>query len=330
MTQETRDSRSGRDIIIAVGSKDTALEDIHTLSRQWSENPEVDITAGKEIRGKVVETASALFLNPDLVLVIVDPDREILQDLKTQIEALKERAHIIVYLTAPPPEGARLIEGKTIRLEQKKERRIEERVRAFIRKYEKKMTHQALSLLTNRIKDESIIDMELMKLVNYVGERGEIRSKDILAVGTETHEESLITLFDAFAAKDRVAALTIFENLLSNGLHVLAIHSFLTKQIRLLLHAKDMEEIFAACPEYGAFARTFGKWKDSLDLKPLEKKHYLPFQKPYYAFNLSKTSRKISKRDLIAFLDMLAALDLSIKTGAKHERFRLEEGLIGA
>jgi DNA polymerase III delta subunit len=329
MTQTTKDSRSGNEIIIAVGSKDNAPEDIHTLSRQWSDSPEVDIVGGKEIRGKVVEIASALFLKPDFVLVLVDPDRETLQDLKPQMRALKERTHVIIYLTAPPSEGHRLIEGKTVVLEQRKERRIEDRVRAFIRKYDKKMTLQALRLLTNRIKDESIIDMELMKIVNYVGERGEIRSKDILAVGTETHEESLITLFDAFAKKDRVSALAIFENLLSNGLHVLAIHSFLTKQIRLLLHAKDMEEIFRAGPEYSAFAKTFGKWKDNLDLKPLEKKHYLPFQKPYYAFNLSKTSQKISKRDLIAFFDMLAALDLSIKTGTKYERVRLEEGLIG-
>jgi DNA polymerase III delta subunit len=330
MTQGTKDSQTGNEIIIAVGSKETALEDIHTLSRQWSENPEVDIAAGKDIPSRIVENASALFLNPDLVLVLIDPDRETLQALRKQIGGLKERIHIIVYLTARPPEGPKLIEGKTIVLEQKKERRIEDKVRAMIRKYDKKMTLQALRLLTNRIKDESIIEMELMKLVTYVGERGEIRSKDILAVGTETHEESLITLFDAFARKDKKEALAIFENLLSNGLHVLAIHSFLTKQIRLLLHAKDMEEIFAAGPEYGAFAKTFGKWKDSMELKPLEKKQYLPFQKPYYAFNLSKTSHKISKRDLIAFLDMLAALDLSIKSGTKYERVRLEEGLISA
>ena len=330
MTQNLKDSHSGNEVIIAVGSKDTAAEDIHILSREWSKYPEVDIAAGKDIKARVVEHASALFLNPDLVLVLVDPDRETLHDVKKQILSLKERAHVIVYLTAPAPEGHRLIEGKTIVLEQKKERRIEERVRAFIRKHDKKMTHQALQLLTNRIKDESILEMELEKLVTYVGERGEIRSKDILAVGTETHEESLITLFDAYARKDTKGALAIFENLLSNGLPVLAVHSFLTKQIRLLLHAKDMEEIFAASSEFGVFSKPFTKWKDGMEIKPLEKKQYLPFQKPYYAFNLSKTSRKISKRELIAFLDMLAALDLSIKSGSKFDRVRLEEGLIGS
>ncbi len=329
MKDDNRATEDKNAILIAIGNKDNVLEDIHTLSRQWAENPEVEIVTGKEIKPRVVEKASALFLASDLVLVLVDPEKDLLNDMRAQLLALQERVHIIVYLTAPLTDGRIPIEGRTVVLEQKKERRIEDKVRAFIRKYDKKMTHQALRLLTDRIRDESILEMELMKLVTYVGERGEIKSKDILAVGTETHEESLITLFDAFARKDKKGALAIFENLLLNGLHILAIHSFLTKQARLLLHAKDMEEVFKAGPEYGHFAKTFGKWKDGLDLKPLEKKNYLPFQKPYYAFNLSKTSEKISKKDLIAFLDMLAALDLSIKSGTKFDRVRLEEGLAG-
>jgi DNA polymerase III delta subunit len=241
---------------------------------------------------------------------------------------LKERTHIIVYLTAPPSEGHKLIEGRTVVMEQKKERRIEERVRSFIRKYEKKMTHEAFRLLLDRIRDESVLESELTKLVTYVGDRRDIKSRDILAVGAQTHEESLISLFDALAKKDKKEAIAIFENLLLNGFNILAIHSFLVKQIRLLLQAKDMEEIFKASPEYGVFAKTFGKWKEGMELKPLEKKHYLPFQKPYYAFNLSKTSQRMSKKDLLAFFDMLAQFDVRVKSGTKHDRAFLEYGLI--
>jgi DNA polymerase III delta subunit len=329
MTDKTA-GQTKNEIIIAVGTKDNAMEDIHTLSRQWSDNPEVEIIGGKDARDRIVERSSALFIGPELVLVVVDPDKELIHSIKKQLLVLKERVHVIIYLTAPPSDGHKLIEGKTIVMEQKKERRIEERVRMLIRKYDKKMTHQALQLLTNRIKDESIIDMEVMKIVCYVGERTDIKSKDILAVGTETHEESMITLFDAFTKKDKKETLAVFQNLLDNGLHVLAIHSFLVRQTRLLLHAKDMEEVFSASPDYPTFSKTFAKWKDNPDIKPTEKRHYLPFQKPYYAFNLSKTSEQISKQDLIAFLDMLADLDVAIKSGTKNERVLLEEGLIGA
>jgi DNA polymerase III delta subunit len=329
MSESTKD-QTKKEIIIAVGTKDNAMEDIHTLSRQWSDNPNVEIIGGKGARDRIVERSSGLFTDPELVLVVVDPDKELIHSVKKQLLVLKDRVHVIIYLTAPPSDGHKLIEGKTIVMEQKKERRIEERVRMLIRKYDKKMTHQALQLLTNRIKDESIIEMEVMKIVSYVGERTDIKSKDILAVGTETHEESMITLFDAFSKKDKKETLAIFQNLLENGLHVLAIHSFLVRQTRLLLHAKDMEEVFAAGPDYPTFSKTFAKWKDNPDIKPTEKRHYLPFQKPYYAFNLSKTSEQISKQDLIAFLDMLAALDVAIKSGTKNERVLLEEGLIGA
>ncbi|MDR2017372.1 MAG: hypothetical protein LBQ00_00535 [Syntrophobacterales bacterium] len=324
------DSTQKREIITAHGSKDNALEDIHTLSRQCSEHPEVEIIGGKDARDRIIERSSALFINTEFVLVVIDPDKELVHDVKKQLLSLKERVHVIIYLTSPPSDGHRLIEGKTVVMEHKKERRIEERVRLLIRKYEKKMTHQALQLLTNRIKDESMIDMEVMKLVSYVGERGEIKSKDILAVGTETHEESMFALFDAFSRKDKKQALAVFENLLGNGLHVLAIHSFLVRQTRLLIHAKDMEEVFTANQEYSVFSKTFAKWKGSSGIKPSEKKHYLPFQKPYYAFKLSKTSEQISKQDLIAFLDMLTALDVAIKSGTKHERVLMEEALIEA
>lgn len=329
MTHQTKEETAKKEITIAIGSRENALEDIHTLARERVENPEVVMIGPKEARERVREFASALFLDAGLVLVLVEPEKELIHDLKKQLHTLAERVHVILYLTSALTDGHKPIEGKVVVLEQKKERRIEDRVRAFIRKYGKKMTHQALQLLTARIKDESVLDTELMKLVTYVGERTDIKSRDILAIGTETHEDSLITLFDAFARKDKEAALGIFQNLLDNGLPILAIHSFLTRQIRLLLHAKDMEEVFAASPEYPVFSKTFAKWKDVMDMKPSEKKHYLPFQKPYYAFNLSKTSGKISRQDLIAFFDMLADLDLSIKSGAKNERTRLEEGLIG-
>ncbi|MBA4417023.1 MAG: hypothetical protein C0392_03790 [Syntrophus sp. (in: bacteria)] len=327
---DIQDIHDRKQILIAVGSKENITEDIHSLSEQLIDNPALTVITGKEMRNTVIEIASALFLDENLVLVLVDPDKELIHDVRKQMHALKERIHIIIYLTAPPSEGHKLIEGKIIVMEQKKERRIEEKVRGFIRKYEKKMTHEAFRLLVGRIRDESVLESELTKLVTYVGERRDIKSKDVLAVGVETHEESLITLFDALAKKNKKEAITIFENLLLNGFNILAIHSFLVKQIRLLLQAKDMEEIFKASPEYAIFAKTFGKWKDGMEMKPLEKKHYLPFQKPYYAYNLSKISQRMSKKDLIAFFDMLAAFDVKVKSGTKHERALLEQGLIGA
>lgn len=318
-----------KEIIIAIGSKENMAEDIQALSRQMVDDPLVTVVAAKEAKNAVIEKASALFIEGNSVLVLVDPDRGLVHDMRRQLHLLRERIQVILYLSSPPSDDHRLIEGRTVVMEQKKERRIEERVRNFIRKYEKKMTHEAFRLLLDRIRDESVLESELIKLVNYVGDRRDIRSKDILAVVAETHEESLISLFEALARKDKGEAIAIFENLLLNGFNILAIHSFLVKQIRLLLQAKDMEEIFRASPEFAIFAKTFGKWKEGMDLKPLDKRQYLPFQKPYYAFNLSKTSQGMSRKDLMSFFDMLAEFDVRIKSGTKHDRALLECGLIG-
>jgi len=319
-----------KDITIAIGKKENITEDIYTLAREWVDNPEIVIVTGKDIKNVVIEKASTLFIGDNLVLVLLDPERALIEEMKEQLQALKERIHIIIYTTAKPQGVYKPIEGNTVIMERNIEKRIEDRVRNFIRKYKKKMTHEGLKLLTERIKDESILESELMKLVNYVGDRKEIKSKDVLSIVTETHEENLAALFDALASTDKKETLYIFENLLLNGLHILAIHSYLVRQVRLLLQAKDMEEVFKAGSEYDIFLKTFHKWKESLELKPSEKKHYFPYQNPYFAYKLSKTSQKISRKDLIAFFDTLTAFDINVKRGTKYDRIHMEHGLLEA
>ena len=68
--------------------------------------------------------------------------------------------------------------------------------------------------------------------------------------------------------------------------------------------------------------------KEDLDGVPLEKKHYLAFQKPFYAFNLLRASRKYTREDLLSFLDMLAHFDAKVKKGTRHDRTNFEAGFL--
>lgn len=323
------------DITIAVGTKENIVEDIHTLSRKLVENPNIVIVSGKDMKSTVIEKASALFIEENCVLVLLDPEKTLIEEIREQLQVLKEKIHIIIYVTAPLSAAHKLIEGNVIILEKGKEKRIEDRVRGFIRKYGKKMTNEAFKLMKERIRNESILETELMKLVNYVGDRKEIRSKDIISIVTETHEDTMINLFEAFAGKHKREILYVFENLLQNmelsmDKSLLAIHSFLVRQVRLLLHAKDMEEVFKASPEYSIFLKTFNKWKEGLEKKPAEKRHYLPYQNPYYAYKLSKTSQNIARKDLISFFNTLTVFDMHVKRGTKYNRIHLECGLLEA
>ena len=313
---------------IAVGTKENIVSDIKALGTKWSPNAQVIVASGKEIRALIIEKASSLFLDENIVLVLIDPDKNVFDELMDQLNTLLERTHIIIYTTSSPPDYLKKITSHLLIMDKDKETRMKKRVLALLKQYDKKMTDKAFRALVERIKDESVLESELMKLVNYIGDKSSIDSKDIHAIVIEMHEENLITLFDAVARMDKEEVLNIFENLLKNGVHILAIHSYLVRQIRLLLQAKDMEELYRANPDYGTFVKTFGKWKEDLEIKTSEKKHYFPYQKPFYAHKLSKASRRISKQTLISFLNSLTMSDVRMKRGTRFDQFHMERDLL--
>jgi len=315
-------------LTIAVGSKDNVLEDIHALAKRFVNEPELVIVAGKDARKAIIEHASNLFLDPRRVLAIIDPEKSCIEELTGQLDVLKEKIFVILYSTGKASDLHTATGGDLVVLEQDKEKRIREQVLSVVRSYGKTMSKEGFDLLKERIRDESILESELLKLVHYVGKRKEIGSKDVRAIVTQTHEESFLRLFEAFAALDRQKMIGIFENLLENGEDILAIQSYLVNQIRLLLQAKDMEEVFSTEQGFPSFKKTFLKWKEGLDLGSSEQKRYLPYKHPYYAFQLSQTSRKMSARDLISFLDMLAGFDVNVKRGTRYDRTHLEYGLL--
>jgi hypothetical protein len=233
-----------KDVTTIVGTKESMAEDVRAFLRKIVDNPQVQFVAKKDMREAVVEEASSLFVGQNVVLVLVDPDKEVLEGLSGQLEALQERMTIILYLTAPPAGNQSLIGGPTVIVEKEKEKRVRDRVLTLIRKYDKAMTDKAFKLFREKTKDESAIESELMKLINYVGERREIKSGDVASIVTNTHEDSLLNFFDSVA--DKKVMLSLFENLLSNGLNILAIHGFLAKQARLMLQAKDTEEVLTS------------------------------------------------------------------------------------
>ncbi len=318
------------DITTIVGTKENMAEDVRTFLQKTHANAQILFVSKKDMRSTVIERASALFIAQDSVLVLVDPDKELLEGLKEQLQALKERMPVILYLTSTPTGNTGLMGSITVVMEQEKEKRVKNKVLTMLRKQDRVMTDKAFKLFREKIKDESMLESELMKLIDFVGERREIRSGDVSAIVTETHEDNLLNFFETIAQIDKKEMLDTFDNLLSNGLNILAIHGFLAKQTRLMLQAKDLEEIFRAGQEYPAFSKTFGKWKEGIELTPIDKKLYLPYQKAFYAYKLSQTSRRFKKKDLLFFFDMLLSFDAEVKSGTKHDRSYLEQGLLEA
>jgi DNA polymerase III delta subunit len=277
----------------------------------------------------IIEKSSALFVEDDLVVALLDPPEKAINELAPALKVLRERMDIIIYSTQPDFRLPPSLEAERINMEKEKLERVKAKVLAAVRLEGKKMTDKAYALLKERVRDEALLDQELAKVISFSGEKKVIEAKDITAVVTETHEEDLISLSEAIAKKDRKQIMVIIDALLFQGMNLLAIHGFMTRHIGLLLQAKDAHEFLAGTADFRIFSKGFGKLKEELDGGPAEKRNFLAYQKPYYAYNLCKTSQKFSEETLLSFLDMLARFDRTLKKGTKQDRVNFETGLLG-
>jgi DNA polymerase III delta subunit len=315
-------------IILAFGQKETFLEDVHYLATRWFETPRVVVTTGASAVVTVSEKVSGLFVEDNLVLVLLDPPSDTIEQVAPALKSLQESAGIIIYSTSTTLELPPSLEAERVNIEKEKEERVKAKVLSAVRAEGKKMTDKAYALLKERIRDEAFLKEELAKLVAYTGEKKVIEVKDVAAVITDTQEESFIGLSDALAKKKGKRVIAILDTLLSQGFNILAVHGFLSKYVSLLIQARDKGESLRAAPDFRAFSKGFSRFKDDLEWMPTEKKNFLAYQKPYYAYSLCKTSQVFSDETLELLLGMLVRLDKAIKSGTKHERTAFEAGLL--
>ncbi|MCX8021577.1 MAG: hypothetical protein N2745_02265 [Syntrophorhabdaceae bacterium] len=315
-------------IIIIVGSKENLTEDIKAFSEKLSYSQKVQMVSKKDMKQVLLDKASSLFMEEDLTLVLVDPDRNQIKDLEGHIQVLKDRMTVIIYTYAPLIDPLPLEGAVTFVVEKEKEKRIKERVLSLLKKHGKVLTDKGFARFKEKIKDEAFLESELMKLINYVGERKEIKSGDVDTIVTETHEENLLNFFEIIAKRDKKGVIEKLEMLIESGLNILEIQAFLIRQARLMLHGKDMEDLFRTHKEYSAFLKVFNRWKDAFDDLEGDRKLYLPFQNRYYAFKIVNTGLQLRRGALIDLLDRFAYTDRKLKRGSKHDRIYLEESLI--
>jgi DNA polymerase III delta subunit len=73
----------------------------------------------------------------------------------------------------------------------------------------------------------------------------------------------------------------------------------------------------------------FKRWKDGLSLRPAEIRQYLPFQKPYPAFKLSKAAERLKIADLLSLYNRLTEFEVNFKSGTREDQIFLEMVLLG-
>jgi len=321
-------------ILIAIGNKDTVYEDINELAKSFSDTPKNIILSDKNAKGEIIKRASSLFFEDNVVFTIIDPEEKMIEEIKNHLESLKGKASVILYFTSGEITKKDYLDADVIVLEKDTEERIKNKVKNLLKRYNKQMTLNAFEIFKEKIRDESVIEPELIKLINYTGEKKKIDSKDVMALTSETHQDNLIVLFDAFSKKDKKRVLQIIDNLINTmntplDAAILIIHSYILRQTRHLLHAKEIEERIPRYGKYSDFVRFFNRWKDTFEIKPIERRHYLPFQNSYYAYKLLEISRQFKKEELLSLLKGLTKIDLGLKRDSiSDRRLKLESGLL--
>ena len=102
--------------------------------------------------------------------------------------------------------------------------------------YDKTIESRALELLFERVGFHPVaVVMEVEKLALFADERKKISLGDIELMVARTREDAIFQLTEALGNKDRAASLSIFNNLIQDGIHSLAVLASIRNYFRKLL-----------------------------------------------------------------------------------------------
>jgi DNA polymerase III subunit delta len=188
---------------------------------------------------------------------------------------------------------------------------------------------QAEALLLQRIDPEVFqMEMEIQKLVSYLGERKQVLPKDIDDLVGANREEPLYELTTVLGEKNSGEALRKLKQLWEQGFNPLQIISGITNSLRRLLVAKELLKTVSKIPsrsfkDYGTFSATvLPQLKQSPLPDLLSKVH------PFVLYNTMKTAVNFSFPHLLSALETLHEADRRLKTSGATPAFLLEDFIL--
>ena len=158
------------------------------------------------------------------------------------------------------------------------------------------------------------ITAEIEKLRSYTGDKGSIDEKDIDLLVNKTKEDSIFAMTTAISERNAAKALSVFKDLLYQGVQPLMIFAMIVREIRLLLYAKLLLN-----------SGRLEKYHPGMDYPQFQKQIYpiikqsgqsgeMAGMHPYSLFNTLKNSSGFSKDECIALMEQMLAADIALKT----------------
>jgi DNA polymerase III subunit delta len=259
------------------------------------------------------------------------------QVLETAIRKGFPPNHIIIFQMEGQPSSKKLVnfiaeKGIVLNFSLKQSKKGEQTVtlRGYLSSrlsQEGKTIHpQAEGLLLERVAPEIfLLEMEIQKLLSYVGDKSRILPKDIVELIGSNREEPLYELTTVLGDGHLEEGLRKLKQLWEQGYNPLQILVGITNTLRRLLVAKQLfESVSEASPkawqDFGLFSsKILPQFKRSPLPESLSKVH------PFVLFNTIKTANKFSLHRLVNALEALHRADHLIKTSGATPTFLLED-----
>ncbi len=163
---------------------------------------------------------------------------------------------------------------------------------------------QAVNLLIELVGNNlRAIDQELAKLAGHIAYQGVIRVEDVRALVSPWPQSDIFGMVDALGMGDYRTALRLFHTLLADDAQPLYLLAMITRQIRLILAAKDLQE------NEGLTRAALAK---QLDVRA------------FVAEKLIRQSALFRFEDLTGLLERALEIDYGIKTGESRPVLALE------
>jgi DNA polymerase-3 subunit delta len=146
------------------------------------------------------------------------------------------------------------------------------------------------------------LDSEIQKLVTYVNAARPIREDDVTLLVSASIEANVFDLVDALGRRDGKRAMRELHRLLELGENALGLLAMITRQFRLMLQVKELQEKNLSAPE---MAKVLG-------------------QHPFVMEKIGQQARNFSIEQLERIYTHLLDIDVGIKTGEMGDVLALD------
>lgn len=193
--------------------------------------------------------------------------------------------------------------GSAIEFGEQKEPLLTRWILGRMKKENKKITQSVLQLFLSKTgTDMNIIDKELEKLLCYTLHKEVIEAADVEAICTEQVSNRIFDMVNAIGKRDQKQALSLYYDLLSLKEPPMRILYLISRQFRILLDLKSMNQ-------------------KGLDAKTMASKASIP---PFAVRRSLDQAASFSEKELRQALNDGAELETAIKTGKMTDQIAAE------